>query len=573
MEKVWNGIFKDTILGFLFIASFTFNPINCFTISEQRIDELSNWFASGMKEYEKDYEKKAARHKNVDLNSYTQSEANIKLLADTYNVKMKSKNINSFLLKNPPPNITTPQDFRQNEDNIILWVLKLYENNLIKKPLEHFLPLVKQILNKERTNASDSVFYHAYQSEFGLVFDIYREIENFLLHAAQIFNSEKHETNMSSKVHFRDISTLKFPYKNINNFINYWEEYFLRKKSNKWDDSGEKELKDNVLSVNLSLFGNAYRSDENSFDFFVNSKSMAASPQGLLDNLFYKWNFNIKYKQELITLYNNFMKTESGHLTQIFIPLNLVDQYAYASHDWGTPLRFKITDSFNEKNISGFNLSRHTDIKSIIEFYKKPNSYLLHNLLDQLQARIVLMPSFFDPENNIRIIRYTTSGIEKEFGNDYKKALRQIIGKMILSYIITNQQIIINGNDTSLKMILYTISEWAANFSHGEKEQHEKEKEKLTAQLETKEKLNFPPSRHLKLFIESNDPLEYSYEGLIQEYNNEFSINSRFAPKLLETLNEIAYTKEGYANKYDFIKKYLDKEGFSAKEIYEKLGG
>ncbi|MDR3646160.1 MAG: hypothetical protein P4L22_01315 [Candidatus Babeliales bacterium] len=78
-----------------------------------------------------------------------------------------------------------------------------------------------------------------------------------------------------------------------------------------------------------------------------------------------------------------------------------------------------------------------------------------------------------------------------------------------------------------------------------------------------------PINRNLKLFIEHEDALEYSYEGLIKKYHDETDLET--AKNILIELNEIAYTKEGYANKYDFIKKYLDKEGFSAKEIYELL--
>ncbi|MDR3646158.1 MAG: hypothetical protein P4L22_01305 [Candidatus Babeliales bacterium] len=79
------------------------------------------------------------------------------------------------------------------------------------------------------------------------------------------------------------------------------------------------------------------------------------------------------------------------------------------------------------------------------------------------------------------------------------------------------------------------------------------------------------PDRNLKLFIEPNK-LNESYEGFIRQYLNALQDHKfKLANYILKTLNEIAYTKEGYANKFTFIKKYLEKEGLSAKEIYELL--
>lgn len=84
-------------------------------------------------------------------------------------------------------------------------------------------------------------------------------------------------------------------------------------------------------------------------------------------------------------------------------------------------------------------------------------------------------------------------------------------------------------------------------------------------------KLKFPPSRNLKIFKESDDPSEYSYEWLIEKYNTYLNTNPSISRQFLTYIQEIAYTKEGYANKYAFIKKYLDKKGFSQKDIEKKL--
>ncbi|MDR3646955.1 MAG: hypothetical protein P4L22_05450, partial [Candidatus Babeliales bacterium] len=57
--------------------------------------------------------------------------------------------------------------------------------------------------------------------------------------------------------------------------------------------------------------------------------------------------------------------------------------------------------------------------------------------------------------------------------------------------------------------------------------------------------------RIVKLFKEPKDALEDSFEGLIEKYKQ--NINNALGKQALSALNEIAYTQEGYANKYTYI--------------------
>jgi curved DNA-binding protein CbpA len=91
-----------------------------------------------------------------------------------------------------------------------------------------------------------------------------------------------------------------------------------------------------------------------------------------------------------------------------------------------------------------------------------------------------------------------------------------------------------------------------------------------------RERLDFPPNRELALKIKiPGEPLERSYEGLIRKYQetirHKLKYGPEFSKKLLQTLDEIAYTKEGYANDNEGIREFLESKGFSQEQIAEKL--
>ncbi|MDR3646957.1 MAG: hypothetical protein P4L22_05460 [Candidatus Babeliales bacterium] len=453
------------------ISLFLFNSINGVSVplavSQARINDLANWFSTGMENYEKEYEKDHPTKKTPLPNSFTQSEADMKYISN-YNKQGSFK---------------TVQQLRKNEDKLIAWILKKFPQT----PNVN-LKFVKKILNKERDHSNDYVFYHAHNIQYGLIFDLYREIENFLEHASSIFNSEPYDKNKfsSTKVQLRQTSAIQFPFKNIDGFINHWDNYYAKQNTNYWNDDGEPKLRSNMISTNVGLFGNLENFGECTFYYFLASMSIASS-HGLLDNIFKNWKFNPKYKKELEILYENFMKSDTGHLLQIFIPANSVNKYAFASHAFGTPYKTKLTNSFKPKTINGINFSRHTDIKSILDLYKSGKFPV--PAFDSLQARVVSMPEFFAPNNGIKIFRYTTSGIELEYGGDYKKGLRAIVARMMISNILQKQAAIQkNNDDLQLKQVFYDIAEWSDLASPAEKNYFAKEKIANTNKLEAKSK-------------------------------------------------------------------------------------
>ncbi len=427
-------------------------------IDDKKLNELADWFATGMAYYEKAYVPNIAKQTQGPF-KYTQSESNL-IDLDPY-----ARGPGGVVTKS----ISTIMEETINEYTEIIYLSK-------------YMPLLEKIISKERDFFSDYVFYHAYKRELGLVFDVYREIDNFLLYASKLYSAEKVKGPLIGTV-IRDLEVQEklFPHKTLNEFIDHWENYFLNhpgaqaqgtaiegdpEEINSWND-GIKDLRSILLSVNLALFGGVHGEfpSEQSLAYFISSHSEIETAN-LLTDIFERWGFEKKYRDELEKLYSNFMTSRTGHLLQIFIPANLVDAYVYITLPWGTPYRWKITDTFKEhiidKNGKKINLSRHMDSKSILDLYRNNRKAFwvepyYNSTLRSLQGRIILTPSFFDPHNNIKIFRYTNAGLEEEFGADYKRGLRNIVGKMMISYFLDHQEEIAESNNPIMKSTLQSI--------------------------------------------------------------------------------------------------------------------
>jgi len=74
-----------------------------------------------------------------------------------------------------------PEDKQLTEDeeqSYIRTLLQKYQLNKNKQNV--YVPLIKEILENEKRFSADFVLYHAYTGKFGLLFDIQREIYDFL---------------------------------------------------------------------------------------------------------------------------------------------------------------------------------------------------------------------------------------------------------------------------------------------------------------------------------------------------------------------------------------------------------
>lgn len=336
----------------------------------------------------------------------------------------------------------------QNQEKYVRLLLS-DEYKISPNEQDKYIPVINAMLENEKINAAYYVYYHAYTAQFGLLFDLYHEIFSFF--TAQDIPE--------SSFLIRDVIALQrqkrvdFPYKTVPNLLELWPQQPGFKR---WRDTAS-PLRDYLLSTNLALFANisAMEELESSFYFFIESVSI--SPANYLDEFFKYWQFDelldedgVLYRTKIQDLYNKYMKSETGHMLQIFLPENMVDTYSYVCERFGTPYSQKITETFDK------NKSRHNDTLSILQKYRNdpfsivttlgenvakkfgdisPNS-ANRRTLDTLQARILLVPEFFDPSNNIKIFRFTLT--TKETIEQYKKELRVMVRNMLIQQLAKN---------------------------------------------------------------------------------------------------------------------------------------
>ncbi|MDR3646956.1 MAG: hypothetical protein P4L22_05455 [Candidatus Babeliales bacterium] len=191
-------------------------------------------------------------------------------------------------------------------------------------------------------------------------------------------------------------------------------------------------------------------------------------------------------------------------------------------------------------------------------------------------------------EKNTEAIKKELAGAEKKFNNQFELGSMAFINEdfsKALDYLIpiTKQDADINLKHEALYMvarIYFNLADYknaklyinlGLKNNSTENKRQLKELHNKIAEYEIEHLIkHLPKNKNLKLFKEPNDPLEYSYEGIIERYNQ--NIGNPIGKKILSNLNEIAYTKYQFAERFPFIKQYLFKNSLSQKEISEKLG-
>ncbi len=320
-----------------------------------------------------------------------------------------------------------------------LGVFKTFINNILQQdPEKHsewgiLTRFINEILAREEEYSKNYyVFYHSHDWQLAVIFDVYKLLNKWL---------DTHPIGADILLRNRSVGE----FKDINEFMTYWENLF----GGSWDNNhpyalyGKKRnLAETLLSVNLSLFGNASNSSSNSFRYFLDSKS-ARAPGGLLKEIFGEWGFNPKYKKEIIKAFEELHHDNKGQLIQMFIPKDKVNEFVYLAIPGGTPYRDKVTDSFDSK------LKRHVlrdkkgavignDIASILEAYQNGTLQLDPTSLDQLQARIVMLPDFFLAESGVKYFVYNLVPPVEE--KRYKEKLEKIVHNMIHDWVVRKLQ-------------------------------------------------------------------------------------------------------------------------------------
>ena len=484
---------KTNTLFFIIAINLTYNFISM----EKKLEKDTN----------KHHEKAKFYHTKVirELKEKTKEEKPVILKKEDKKPKEELTQIESFLtayfILDKPPENYKPFIEKLLKSEPYLGNKNL-QNYIKKDHIQSYVDLIEAMRKKENELNNYYSFYHAHNDNSGLLQDIQTAIRKWLF----LKLGEKHYLRFESIIP-DDINTM-------NKFLNYWNTIFnLKKKKrtnafqkvykkfkdflhfNKKDfkkhwlgninditegfNDHVEPFKSQILPVNFTPFANVGKVDEGSLYFFI-KKSNLSDPKWLIKKIiFEELKFNEKY---MVTLENNFKKYMTpkfgGHMLQIFIPKNKVNQFVYlCTYQYGEPLATELVYpnktalsnlenniTPNKKNfvsLYGFNeeeqrhdlispylekyttfpfcLIEKTLLNTCLEFLKNKNvlRFYAKNTINDLQGRIIFFSDFFNPENKIKIFRYNF--VEEKNRQIYKKELVKTINEMMKEWIISEK--------------------------------------------------------------------------------------------------------------------------------------
>ena len=136
-------------------------------------------------------------------------------------------------------------------------------------------------------------------------------------------------------------------------------------------------LRDEVLAINFSPFGNTYSDGESTLHFFISSKSIMKGDVGSLvrDIVFKGLHLPERYIQALASLHERYMQPSTGgNLLQIFIPKEKVDDFVYLCTKFGKPCgKHNCGPKFYDKKTNiPMTISRY-----LYEYTNNPRSFII----------------------------------------------------------------------------------------------------------------------------------------------------------------------------------------------------
>lgn len=359
--------------------------------------------------------------------------------------KDSSENERTILVAKPKPT-KKPKRKRMTQIEAQLSIPWIYKKVEKKYNISNFRNLINQMNKTARANMKTSYdFYHAQTSDFRIIQDTYKKLYEILAIKAQIKNF--------TFLRFRDPIFEK--YDNIGDLLK--DE--LRNKG--LIDDNNKEVRTNILSVNLSPFGNVGTPGEATFYYFLHGVSHM-DPSWLLEDFFNKVGLGNKYLDDFRELGKS-IQTKEGSLFQIFIPKKKVDQICYLAWRHGVPYDTKIIkdlfggifakndtvteelQAINKAYEAGIKVfSRYLDrlikkinegkfrISKILDTYRTDPRKI--NDLNTIQGRLLLSNNMLlNPDSGITIYRYTTIPENKMI--EYEKELSKLIDKIVLDWL------------------------------------------------------------------------------------------------------------------------------------------
>ncbi len=373
----------------------------------------------------------------------------------------------------------------------------------IKSRESQYKTLAKQILDTEKKNWNYNVFYHGQKGALTLIHDIMHTLYGWMklekpneqTKFLRLFsnNTQEYETidaYLKSDLQKDDLyeSSMKHnpSAKTVQDAMTLCQSAGARQAFDHLTS-----VRTNLLSANLSLFGNIERRHENSWYYFVTANSRRDTSLELeLEKFFKYFDFNTKFIKALIKIHTDYIseisykhvysekenETKLGVLCQIFIHPSVVDNLVYLAEPCGSFFSFhddinpnsreddelqelyinnpsiidyqdlskKLKETINKKRIHleqaiyDSHLGRPSARKYLSILKDNPGQIPL-TIMDEVQARIYLKYSMLMDPEIVKIITYKTPHInpEKALASEtkYKQELNQIVEEIIKDWL------------------------------------------------------------------------------------------------------------------------------------------
>ena len=311
--------------------------------------------------------------------------------------------------------------------------------------IEGYQQKLIEVLNQERKMKDGYyAFYHAQNSKIGLLSDVITAIRKWL---KLRLGSPGVELRIKSPFEQGSIEQ-----GSISAFLDWGRKKMKEEMGGPmWVDH---LLRDEVLAINFSPFGNTYSDGESTLHFFISSKSIMKGDVGSLvrDIVFKGLHLPERYIQALASLHERYMQPSTGgNLLQIFIPKEKVDDFVYLCTKFGKPCgKHNCGPKFYDKKTNiPMTISRY-----LYEYTNNPRSlgrpfhksYMCGQFLTQLkdkselykninclQGRILFFPAFFSPDSGVKIFQYNF--VSEENKKEYKQGLQKIINQMMNEWV------------------------------------------------------------------------------------------------------------------------------------------
>lgn len=302
--------------------------------------------------------------------------------------------------------------------------------------LDEYMPIVMAMIDNEFRYANDYVFYHAFRRELGLLFDLQKEVHNFL------------QSDSVSMMLLRDMFELQlkieqFPYKNADELLKENTEYIRKTKGTKGNmiNDAYEPWSIFLLSANLALCANVEDFSSSSLYYFMSSSNL--SDIDYLKIFFDRWSFDDVSRQKIKKLHDETFEV-GGHMLQICIPESQVNRFTYLSRKQGYPFRL---NSAGKQAIQSWDDFYYPNMLDTLKLYRNnPNKFSAwkpvpemedRQIIDRLQARILLIPDFFDTAKGIKLFQYHTK--PKKSVEEYQRILHEYVREMLINWLKTSK--------------------------------------------------------------------------------------------------------------------------------------